>query len=142
MNMTTQKTSVHLARNYAVASVQKKVFARSNIGFIFVDKEYIDQPADTTMFNRVAGFDYNLASKNNFWTGKFYYHRSFQPDNPDKQYSEGSEPYLQQKENSAWSWSKIQWVKITMRRLVMSGAQDIILSVLSLLICLCLIKGW
>lgn len=89
MNMTTQKTSTHLARNYTVASVQKKVFARSNFGAIFVNKEYFDQPADTTMYNRVAGFDYNLASKNNFWTGKFYYHRSFQPKNPDKQYSEG-----------------------------------------------------
>jgi hypothetical protein len=90
MNMTTQKTNTHLARNYSVASVQRKVFARSNFGFIFVDKEYMDQPSDTTMFNRVAGFDYNLASKNNFWTGKFYYHRSFQPENPDKQFSQGT----------------------------------------------------
>ena len=42
------------------------------------------------MFNRVFGFDYNLASKNNFWGGKFFYHRSFQPENPDKQYSQGA----------------------------------------------------
>ena len=90
MNMTTQKTSYYLARNYTVASIQRKVFARSNFGFILVNKEYIDQPSDTTMYNRVAGFDYNLASKNNFWTGKFYYHRSFQPDNPDNQYSQGA----------------------------------------------------
>jgi hypothetical protein len=90
MNMTTQKTDDFLARNFTVASVQKKIFARSNIGFIFVNKEYFDQPSDTTMFNRVAGFDYNLASKNNFWTGKLFYHRSFQPENPDKQYSQGA----------------------------------------------------
>lgn len=89
MNMTTQKTDDYLARNFTVASVQKKVFARSNIGFIFVNKEYFNQPADTTMFNRVAGIDYNLATKNNIWSGKFYYHRSFQPENPDKQFSEG-----------------------------------------------------
>lgn len=55
MNMTTQETDEHLARNFTVASVQKKVFARSNIGFIFVNKEYFNQPADTTMFNRVVG---------------------------------------------------------------------------------------
>ncbi len=90
MNMTTQSTDEHLARNYTVASVQKKVFARSNFGFIFVNKEYLKQPADTTMFNRVVGIDYNLASKNNFWDGKFFYHRSFQPEAIDKQYSQGA----------------------------------------------------
>jgi len=90
MNMTTQETDDFLARNFTVGSVQKKVFARSNVGFIFVNKEYFDQPDDTTMFNRVFGFDYNLASKNNFWGGKFFYHRSFQPENPDKQYSQGA----------------------------------------------------
>jgi len=90
MNMTTQETNEHLARNFTVASVQKKVFARSNIGFILVNKEYINQPADTTMFNRVVGIDYNLASKNNFWTGKFFYHRSFQPEALENQYSQGT----------------------------------------------------
>jgi len=90
MNMTTEETSEQLARNFTVASVQKKVFTRSNFGFIFVNKEYFDEPVDTTMYNRVAGFDYNLASKNNFWNGKFFYHRSFQPENPDKQYSQGA----------------------------------------------------
>jgi len=90
MNMATRETSQHLARNFTVASVQKKVFARSNFGFIFVNKEYLNQPDSTNLFNRVAGFDYNLASKNNFWEGKFFYHRSFQPGNPDKQYSQGA----------------------------------------------------
>ncbi|WP_346858852.1 DUF5916 domain-containing protein [uncultured Draconibacterium sp.] len=90
MNMTTEKTDDYLSRNFTVASVQKKVFARSNFGFIFVNKEYLNQPEDTTMFNRVFGFDYNLASADNFWSGKFYYHRSFQPDNPDQQYSQGA----------------------------------------------------
>uniref|UniRef100_UPI00321806CC DUF5916 domain-containing protein n=1 Tax=uncultured Draconibacterium sp. TaxID=1573823 RepID=UPI00321806CC len=90
MNMTTEKTNEYLARNFTVASIQKKVFARSNFGFIFVNKEYLNQPADTTVFNRVFGFNYNLASSNNYWSGKFYYHRSFQPDSPDKQYSQGA----------------------------------------------------
>lgn len=90
MNMTTRETDDFLARNFTVASVQQKVFARSNFGVIFVNKEYFDQPADTTMYNRVAGFDYNLATKNNFWSGKFFYHRSFQPGNPDKQYAQGA----------------------------------------------------
>jgi len=90
MNMTTRETDDFLARNFTVASIQQKVFVRSNFGFIFVNKEYFNQPADTTMYNRVAGFDYNLASKNNFWSGKLFYHRSFQPENPDKQYAQGA----------------------------------------------------
>lgn len=90
MNMTTRETDDFLTRNFTIASVQQKVFARSNFGFIFVNKEYFDQPADTNMFNRVVGFDYNLATKNNFWTGKFFYHRSFQPENPDKQFAQGT----------------------------------------------------
>lgn len=90
MNMTTQRNGDLLARNFTVASVQKKVFARSNFGFIFVNKEYLDQPVDTTLFNRVAGFDYNLASKDNIWDGKFFYHQSFQPHSPDQQYAQGT----------------------------------------------------
>ena len=90
MNMTTRESGDFLARNFTVASVQQKVFARSNFGFIFANKEYFDQPADTTLFNRVFGFDYNLATSNNFWSGKFFYHRSFQPQNPDKQYAQGA----------------------------------------------------
>jgi len=90
MTMTTEKTDDLLARNFTVVSVQKKVFARSNIGFIGVNKQYFDVPSDTSMYNRVVGVDYNLASANNFWSGKFFYHRSFQPGNPGKQYSQGA----------------------------------------------------
>jgi hypothetical protein len=89
MNMTTQQTDNFLARNFTVASVQKKMFTRSNLGFIFVNKEYLNKPVDTEMYNRVAGVDYNLASKDNIWSGKYYYHRSFRPGQPDRQYSAG-----------------------------------------------------
>nr|WP_321358657.1 DUF5916 domain-containing protein [uncultured Draconibacterium sp.] len=90
MNMATEETSENLARNFTVASVQKKMFTRSSLGFIAVNKEYFDVPSDTSMHNRVIGFDYILASKDNVWDGKFFYHRSFQPDNPDKQYAQGA----------------------------------------------------
>lgn len=90
MNMTTEKTADFLSRNFTVASLQKKVFARSNVGFIFVNKQYFQKPDSLAAFNRVAGVDYNLASSNNFWTGKFFYHQSIQPQNPGKQYAEGA----------------------------------------------------
>lgn len=90
MNMTTKETGDHLSRNYTVATAQKKVFARSNVGFIFVNKEFLNQPDSLDLFNRVIGLDYNLASNDNLWNGKFYYHRSFQPGNPGNQYSQGA----------------------------------------------------
>jgi len=69
------------AANFAVASVQKKVFSHSNITAFFIDKERTGSRSDTTMsgriFNRVAGMEFNLASTGNKWTGKAYYHHSF-----------------------------------------------------------------
>lgn len=90
MNMTTEKTGEQLSRNFTVLSVQRKMFSRSNLGFIMVNKEYLNHPDTVQMFNRVAGVDFNLASSNNFWSGKFFYHRSFQPGDPDKQYAQGA----------------------------------------------------
>ncbi|MFM8849468.1 MAG: DUF5916 domain-containing protein, partial [Cytophagales bacterium] len=68
--------------NYTVATFQRKVFARSNIGMIFINKQAFqdsvggDFLVSPQKFNRVIGFDYNLASRDNRWNGKFYYHRS------------------------------------------------------------------
>lgn len=71
--------------NFAVAALQRKVFSRSNIGLIAINKQPLMDAAlsDTTGtlfdYNRVLGLDYNLASKDNKWTGKFFHHRSFDP---------------------------------------------------------------
>ncbi|WP_373550626.1 DUF5916 domain-containing protein [Haliscomenobacter sp.] len=68
--------------NYTVGVLQRKVFSRSNIGFIAINKQAIrdklleQAPYD---YNRVVGVDYNLASKDNRWTGKFFHHQSFDP---------------------------------------------------------------
>jgi hypothetical protein len=68
--------------NYTVATFQRKVFARSNIGMIFINKQAFqdsvggDFLVSPQKFNRVIGLDYNLASRDNRWNGKFYYHRS------------------------------------------------------------------
>ena len=69
--------------NYAVAAVQRKMFARSNIGLMLINK----QSFDTTAYNRLIGVDYNLASKDSRWTGKFFYHRSFDNAKKDSTYS-------------------------------------------------------
>ncbi|NJL75709.1 MAG: carbohydrate binding family 9 domain-containing protein [Saprospiraceae bacterium] len=72
--------------NFTVAAVQRKVFSRSNVGLIAINKLPFENSAilDTTgnLFdsNRVLGADFNLASKDNTWNGKMFYHRSFSPD--------------------------------------------------------------
>ncbi|HEX7584699.1 MAG TPA: DUF5916 domain-containing protein, partial [Prolixibacteraceae bacterium] len=89
LDMQTERTPDQPSRNFLVASLQRKLFSRSNIGMIFVNKEYMDNPVKQ-QFNRIAGIDYNLASGNNKWFGKMFYHRSFNPENPGKQYAEGT----------------------------------------------------
>lgn len=66
--------------NYTVGVLQRKVFSRSNIGLIAINKQAIqDKLLENANydFNRVLGIDYNLASNDNRWTGKFFHHRSF-----------------------------------------------------------------
>ncbi|GET27161.1 carbohydrate binding family 9 domain-containing protein [Prolixibacter sp. NT017] len=94
MDMQTEKHGDLLARNFFVASVQKKVFSRSNIGAIFVNKQNMNVPSGFTgnEYNRVAGLEYNLASSDNYWTGEFFGLRSFTPGlNSGKQFSQGAQ---------------------------------------------------
>ncbi|NNF20079.1 MAG: carbohydrate binding family 9 domain-containing protein [Flavobacteriaceae bacterium] len=69
--------------NNMMLSFQKKVFSRSNLGVFWINRqtfgneEYLD-PDDR--YNRVIGLDYDLASADNIWTGNFFLHKSFQPD--------------------------------------------------------------
>jgi hypothetical protein len=63
------------AYNYSVLSLQQRVFGRSNLSFILTNKDGIG----IKDFNRVAGLDYNLASKSNIWNGKFFFMKSFDP---------------------------------------------------------------
>ncbi|MEO0333361.1 MAG: DUF5916 domain-containing protein, partial [Bacteroidota bacterium] len=74
------------AQNFAVAAIQRQVFARSNIGLIVVDKESLnytpsDDPTVPTysQYNRNIGVEYNIASSNNLWTGKVLYLHSMSP---------------------------------------------------------------
>jgi hypothetical protein len=78
-------------QNFAVLALQRKVFSRSNINFMWVNKESIDyNPGkDTThpvytAYNRTLGLEYNLASPDNFWTGKQLVMKSFTPDSSGK----------------------------------------------------------
>ncbi|MEO6328853.1 MAG: hypothetical protein ABIO55_07970, partial [Ginsengibacter sp.] len=74
------------AQNFAVIALQKRVFSRSNIRVMFVNKQSInyDHTKDTTrplysQYNRNLGLEYNLASSTNKWTGKAMLVKSFSP---------------------------------------------------------------
>jgi hypothetical protein len=71
------------AQNFAVLALQTRVFSRSNIRLMFVNKQSINYDAtDSTkplysQYNRNLGIEYNLASSNNKWTGKAMFVKSF-----------------------------------------------------------------
>lgn len=79
-------------KNFSVLALQKKVFTRSNIGLIYVNKESLaldefQQLFDPTAYNRLLGVDYNLNSADGKWTGKVFYHRTFESEKKDAPYS-------------------------------------------------------
>jgi len=94
MNMqTATDTDAGIAgKNFTVFALQRKLFERSNIGLIYVNKESLDlgesnQVFDPTAYNRLLGVDYNLNSTDGKWTGKMFYHRTFESAEVEKPYS-------------------------------------------------------
>lgn len=71
------------AGNFTVAALQRQLFSHSNITAFLVNKQLINPKADylsySKRFNRIAGLEYNLASGDNHWLGKAFYHQSLYP---------------------------------------------------------------
>ncbi len=91
LNMQTQRKiwdadNATPAANFTMATVQQKIFSRSTISAVFVNKQNTLEPLSAIQkqgwqpWNRVAGLEYNLYSKDNRWEGEAYYHRSLSPD--------------------------------------------------------------
>ncbi len=88
MDMQTRpvESSALPAQNFGVFCLQRRIFARSNIGVIYVNKESLNYTPSTdpevpvySKYNRAAGLEYNLASSNNMVTGKALFLKSFSP---------------------------------------------------------------
>lgn len=80
--------------NYLVAAIQQKVFDRSNVSFLFVNKYVSRVKAEDLQidrFNRVAGLDFNYADATNTWFGKTFLHTSLSPDQTGLPVSHGTE---------------------------------------------------
>ncbi|WP_319589917.1 DUF5916 domain-containing protein [uncultured Draconibacterium sp.] len=92
LNMQTEEDTDNeiASNNNMMFTMQRKMFARSSLGFFavnrqtFGDYDFLDPENE---YNRVLGLDYNLASADNSWTGKFYVHKSLQPDDTKGNYS-------------------------------------------------------
>ena len=75
-------------QNYTVAAAQRRLFGRSNIGMIFVNRQgsNFNQEAGND-FNRILGMDFNLLSNDGVWSGKLFYHQNFTPINKPDQFA-------------------------------------------------------
>lgn len=81
------------SNNNSVVAVQHKLFSRSNISFLFVNRQNTSDETFITPdqeYNRVVGLDYNLANEDNSWNGKVYFHKSFTPEVEEDDYSTGA----------------------------------------------------
>ncbi len=99
MDMQTKKVqeSGLPVQNFSVMALQRKVFARSNIRMIFINKQSLNyEPGrDSTkpqysLYNRNIGAEYNLASSNNLWTGKLMVLKSFSPGSDKNSWTQAS----------------------------------------------------
>ena len=78
--------------NNSVIFLQQKMFSRSNLSLLFINKQTTkdyDFLAPENKYNRVLGIDYTLASKDNTWSGKYFYHKSFSPGVTSNDFSAG-----------------------------------------------------
>jgi hypothetical protein len=95
LNMQTaeDKANEIATTNNALLTAQYKLFSRSNISFMFINKQATKDynfTSDQDRYNRVFGIDYRLASADNTWNGKYYFHKSFSPNVKTKDLSIGA----------------------------------------------------
>ena len=80
------------SNNNSVIALQQKMFSRSFLGLIFINREKLKEDEienDQAKFNRVLGIDYNLQSKDSKWVGKIWYHKSYESKNVKNNFSNG-----------------------------------------------------
>ena len=68
--------------NFGVVTLQRKVFDRSDISAIFVNKQAVslnENQNNTSEYNRNIGLEYNYFSADNLWNGKLLFLKSLSP---------------------------------------------------------------
>ena len=83
MDMQTGAKEFTPSTNFAAAVLQRHVLSRSNIVGFLVNKQvtgdFIDTLYSGYKYNSVAGLEFNLASPDDKWNSKVFYHQSFYP---------------------------------------------------------------
>ena len=87
MDMQTNSNDSIPSQNFTAIALQRKIFARSNIGFLVVNKIAFNYPPppvnpqpNNSRYNTDFGIEFNLASSDNLWTGKLLGLKSFTPN--------------------------------------------------------------
>ncbi|WP_420604071.1 DUF5916 domain-containing protein [Flagellimonas sp.] len=81
--------------NYFVAALQQRILSRSYVGAFFINKQAFtdsvgsDFTLSPSQYNRTLGLDINLASNDNTWNSKFFYHQSFDENNSTSEFATG-----------------------------------------------------
>lgn len=83
MHMQTGESSTGTpGSHYSVMALQRKVFSRSYVSGIVVNRQTVGNQEMTNPipdYNRTVGLEYNLASADNLWTGKAFIIKTFSP---------------------------------------------------------------
>ena len=70
------------AENFGVVSLQRKLFDRSNLSILFVNKQALnlnESQNNPSEYNRNIGLEYNYFSADNLWNGKLLFLKSLSP---------------------------------------------------------------
>jgi hypothetical protein len=70
------------AENFGVVSLQRKLFDRSNLSILFVNKQALnlkENQNNTSEYNRNIGLEYNYFSADNLWNAKLLFLKSLSP---------------------------------------------------------------
>jgi len=76
--------------NYSVLAAEQRVTDRSNIAFIFVNKQSINDDGfgDTfDKYDRLAGLEYRIGSQNNYWSGKVSFMNAITPNDAEQKFA-------------------------------------------------------
>lgn len=82
-------------QNYTAAVLQRKLWARSNIGALFINRQATNYEAEdstnaTSAFNRVAGLDFEFATLDDKWKASVYLHASMDPEAKKNAFVQGA----------------------------------------------------
>ena len=103
------------SQNFGVLSLQRKMFSRSSLGLLVVNKQSIKYPQQNDSlaaiyprYNRNLGIEYNLASADNVWNGKAFLLKSFAPEKENSGVTQAAHLEYQSRK---WNWRvQEEWV--------------------------------